>query len=240
MAGHSEWSNKKHRKKKQDKKKAKKFGKLVKEITTEAERNPDPEENPTLADAIERAKEANMPKENIERAIKRATGELDDVDYERYLYEGYGPNGLAVLARVETENKNRTSTQLKNIFDRHGGELGEKGCVKWMFDRKGKIAVKENDLNGTTSEELQLEAIEGGAEKIEETEGGLEIYCEPDDLDPIRELLQKKCQKLESQMTMLPANREKRTGEKKENALELIEKLKGHGDVERVFTTLKT
>lgn len=239
MAGHSEWSNKKYRKRRQDRKKAKKFASLVKEITSEARKNPDPEENPTLASAIERAKEANMPKENIEKAIKRATGELESANYQRLIYEGYGPYGLAVLVQVETENKNRTSTELKNIFSRHGGELGENGCVKWMFDRKGEIEIDKANLNGTDSEQIQLEAIEKGAENIRENGEKIVIYCKPNDLKRLTEFLDKYCKKTDSRLTMIPANQVSWSGEKKEEALQLIEELKEERDVEKVFTTLK-
>lgn len=238
MAGHSKWSNIKHRKKRQDKKRAKLFAKLVREITVEAKRNPDPDENPTLASTIERAKQANMPKENIEKAIKRATGELEDIDYEAYLYEGYGPGGAAVLIHAITDNRNRTSTQLKSIFSRYGGELGENGCVRWMFDRKGVISVKVNQLNGHDLQSLQLEAIEEGIDNIEETDEGLIFYCPPEQLNPLIQRLRDKVDFLEQELIMRPSNLISLDAEKTDKVSRLIEELEANEDVNEVFTNV--
>lgn len=239
MAGHSEWSNIKHRKQKQDKKKAKKFGKLVKEITSEARQDPDPESNPTLASAIERAKEANMPKENIERAIKRATGELEDVSYESHIYEGYGPDGVAVIIQAETDNRNRTSTDLKNIFDDFGGELGEGGCVRWMFNRKGKVIINRGDINGLDPESLQLHAIEAGAEEIQNSEEKIEMYCQPNDLQQLTDHLTEMDIPLESTLTMIPQSFVPLEGRSTDQIKGLIQQLKSNDDVEAVYSNVE-
>jgi len=238
MAGHSKWSNIKHRKKKQDKKKAKLFARLVKEITAEARNNPDPEENPTLASAIERAKEANMPKENIQKAIKRATGELEGQSHEKVIYEGYGPGSVAIIVKAMTDNRNRTSTNLKKIFKNHGGELGEDGCVRWMFQREGRISVRTDNLNGTDPDSLQLEAIEGGAEEIEESEEKFIISCQPADLAQLNDRLESLCEKLEAEVLMKPNNYASPTEEEKERALALLGELEEEEDVEEVFHNL--
>jgi YebC/PmpR family DNA-binding regulatory protein len=238
MAGHSEWSNIKHRKEKQDKKKAKKFGKLTKEIIKEARKNPDPKDNPTLASAIERAKDADMPKENIERALKKAKGELEGQNFETLTFEGYGPEGVAVLIKAETDNRNRTSTYLKNTFQEYGGELGDEGCVRWIFERRGMIEIDPNSLNGTDEDNLQLEAIEAGAEDIEEKDGRIKISFDPDDLKPAVESLEKLVPELEAELVMAPKNYaepEKKT----DKVQELIEELNDNRDVAAVFHNCK-
>lgn len=238
MAGHSKWSNIKHKKKKQDKKKAKLFGKLVKEITVEARKNPDPEENPTLASAIERAKDANMPKENIERAIKRATGELEDVEYKIQLYEGYGPGSTAVLIKAITDNRNRTSTKLKNIFEKYGGELGEDGCVKWMFTRKGVVTLEDRELGNPDADTLQLEAIDRGAEAIDHTNGKVKLYCQPDDLEPITEYLEECSLDFTAKLVMLPQSEKEPDEETRPKVEEFLEELRDYEDVEEIYTNI--
>lgn len=239
MSGHSEWSNIKHRKERQDKKKAKLFGRLVKEITSEARKSPDPEENPTLASAIERAKEANMPKENIEKAIKRATGELEDVNYEVHLYEGYAPGGVALIVKAETDNRNRTSTKLKNTFQNHGGELGDAGCVKWMFRRKGRVSVEGGKLNGTDPDELQLEAIEAGTEDIYQEDGRITFLCPPDSLkelvDTLDELLEAE---VKGELTMIPQSTVDLEDKPRENAKDLLNSLRENDDVDEIYSNL--
>jgi len=238
MAGHSEWSNIKHRKEKQDKKKAKKFGKLTKEIIKEARKNPDPKDNPTLASAIERAKDADMPKENIERALKKAKGELEGQNFETLTFEGYGPEGVAVLVKAETDNRNRTSTYLKNTFQEYGGELGDEGCVRWIFQRRGLIRIDSNSLNGTDEDTLQLEAIEAGAEDIEEEGDRIKISFAPDDLKPAVESLENLVPELEAELVMVPKNYAE-PEKKADKVQELIEELKDNRDVAAVFHNCK-
>lgn len=234
MAGHSKWSNIKHRKAKQDKKKAKKFGKLTKEIIKEARENPDPDDNPTLAGAIERAKDADMPKENIERALKKAKGELEGQNFETLTFEGYGPEGVAMLIKAETDNRNRTSSFLKNTFEDYGGELGDEGCVRWIFERRGRIRIPLSSLNGLDQETLQLEAIEAGAEDIEEGEDEIKITFDPDDLKSAAEQLQELAPDLEAELAMAPKNYVEPES-KTEKVKELVEELKDNRDVSAVF-----
>jgi len=235
MAGHSEWSNIKHRKEKQDKKKAKKFGKLTREIIKEARKNPDPDDNPTLAGAIERAKDADMPKENIERALKKAKGELEGQDFKTLVYEGYGPEGVAVLIKAETDNRNRTSSYLKNTFADFGGELGDEGCVRWIFERKGLVKIDSAALNGTDEETLQLEAIEAGAEDIEEKDELVKIFFDPEDLKPAAEDLKEIVPGLEAEIIMSPKNYVKPKEDVRERVEGLLEELRDNRDIERVF-----
>jgi len=239
MAGHSEWSNIKHRKEKQDKKKAKKFGKLTKEIIKEARKNPDPDDNPTLAGAIERAKDADMPKENIERALKKAKGELEGQDFKTMVYEGYGPEGVAVLIKAETDNRNRTSSYLKNTFEDFGGELGDEGCVRWIFERKGLVKITPTSLNGTDEETLQLEAIEAGAEEIDERKELIKIYFDPEDLKPAAESLKELVPDLDTELVMSPKNFAEPNEDTVKKVTGLIEELKDNRDVDRVFHNCK-
>ncbi len=238
MAGHSEWSNIKHRKEKQDKKKAKKFGKLTKEIIKEARKNPDPRDNPTLASAIERAKDADMPKENIERALKKAKGELEGQNFETVTFEGYGPEGVAMLIKTETDNRNRTSTYLKNTFEDYGGELGEKGSVRWVFQRRGMVKIDLSSLNGLDEETLQLEAIEAGAEDIEEEDGEMKITFDPDDLKDAAEELEELVPELAAELAMMPKNYVE-PGDKTDKVKELVDKLEDNRDVSAVFHNCK-
>lgn len=167
MSGHNKWSKIKHKKKKRDRRRAKIFNKLIREITVAArEGGGDPEYNPDLRMAIERAHEADMPKENIERAIKRGTGELEGVNYERHTYEGYGPGGVAVFVEALTDNTNRTVSELRHLFDTYDGNLGEDGCVAWQFDRRGEVLVAKQSIDD--EEAFQLEIIEMGAREIDE------------------------------------------------------------------------
>lgn len=239
MAGHSEWSNIKHRKEKQDKKKAKKFGKLTKEIIKEARKNPDPKDNPTLAGAIERAKEADMPKENIERALKKAKGELEGQNFKTLVYEGYGPEGVAVMVKAETDNRNRTSTYLKNTFEDFGGELGDEGCVRWVFERRGLIKIDQTSLNGTDEETLQLEAIEAGAEEIEDGDNVVKIFFDPDDLKRAAENLKELVPDLKTELIMSPKNYAEPGEVAREKVKDLMEELRDNRDIDRVFHNCK-
>lgn len=167
MSGHNKWSKIKHKKKKRDRRRAKIFNKLIREITVAArEGGGDPEYNPDLRMAIDRAHEADMPKDNIERAIKRGTGELEGVNYERQTFEGYGPGGVAVFVEALTDNNNRTVAELRHLFDTYDGNLGEDGCVAWQFDRKGEILVDKSSVDD--DESFQLEVIEYGAQEIDD------------------------------------------------------------------------
>ncbi|MFN4216255.1 MAG: YebC/PmpR family DNA-binding transcriptional regulator, partial [Brevinematales bacterium] len=157
MSGHNKWANIKQRKGAQDAKRSSLFSKLVKEIIIAARAGGNPDTNPKLRVAIDKARDANMPKDNIEKAIKRGTGEIEGATYEELVYEGYGPGGVAVIIDITTDNKNRTAAEIRKIFSKHNGNLGESGCVAWMFDKKGFIAVQAADVSEDEIMELALE-----------------------------------------------------------------------------------
>ncbi len=181
MSGHSKWSSIKHKKGATDAKRGKIFSKLIKEITVAARMggSGDPTVNPRLRAAIAAAKNENMPKDNMERAIKKGTGELEGVNYEESVYEGYGPGGAAVLVESLTDNKNRAVADIRHIFGKNGGSLGENGCVAWMFDKKGYMNVNNKDVEEDALMEIALEA---GAEDIREDNGIFEVITDPGDL----------------------------------------------------------
>lgn len=182
MAGHSKWANIQHRKGRQDKLRSKLFSKFSKEITVAAKMgDPDPEKNPRLRLAVKEAKSQSMPKDNIDRAIKKAIGGEGD-DYEEIRYEGYGPNGVAIIVETMTDNRNRTASTVRSTFSKNGGNLGETGSVGFMFDRKGQITYKVNVGDADT---VMDAAIEAGAEDCESSEEGHMIICEDSDLNEV-------------------------------------------------------
>jgi len=210
------------------------FTKLIREITVAARLGGgDPNSNARLRLAISRAKDANMPQENITRAIKRGTGELPGVSYEEAVYEGYGPGGVAVLVEAMTDNKNRTVSELRHIFSKHGGNLGENGCVAWMFDKKGLVLVDKDKAN---EEELMLVALEAGAEDMRSAENHYEIITQPGDFEKVKQALEE--QGIEyslAEVTMLPQTTVKLTGKQAQQMLQLMEKLEEHDDVQHVY-----
>ena len=183
MSGHSKWSSIKHKKAATDAKRGKIFTRLIKEITVAARMGGgDIEANPRLRSAVQAAKADNMPKDNIERAIKKGTGELEGVNYEEIIYEGYGPGGAAVLVESLTDNKNRTVADIRSIFGKNGGNLGENGCVAWMFDKKGYIAIERSAVD---EDALMEAALEAGAEDIREDDSNYEVITEPGEFQTI-------------------------------------------------------
>ncbi len=178
MAGHSEWANKKHRKERQDKKRAGVFSKLIKEVTLQARRgDPNPESNPGLAQAIERAKAVNIPKDNIDRAIKRGSGAEDGAQYEEITYEGYAADGVAILVRAVTDNKNRAAAGVRHIFSKHGGNMAAAGSVSWLFSRRGVLTLE--DVPGEVDrDELQMALIEAGADDVDASSKFVEATCD--------------------------------------------------------------
>ncbi len=234
MSGHSKWSTIKRKKGANDAKRGKIFTKLIKEITIAARMGGgDPAGNPRLRSAITAAKAENMPKDNIARAIKKGTGDLDGAVYEEILYEGYGPGGVAVLVETMTDNKNRTVADVRHFFAKSGGNLGESGCVAWMFDKKGSIVI---DKEGVDEEELMDLAIEAGAEDVVEEETTFQILTEPDDFSEVVEALEKagiKCQ--EAAIAMIPKNTVEVTEEKTARSLlKLLDNLEDNDDVQKV------
>src|SRR6056297_1178115 len=183
MSGHNKWSSIKHKKGAADAKRGKIFTKIIKEMTVAARMGGgDPETNPALRTAVNKAKSENMPKDNIERAIKKGTGELGGVDYIELTYEGYGPGGVAILIETLTDNKNRTAADIRSIFSKHNGNLGETGCVSYMFQRKGIITL---DASNYTEDDVLEAALEAGAEDVSSTEDEIEVITSPDDFNAV-------------------------------------------------------
>ncbi len=234
MSGHSKWSTIKRKKGANDAKRGKIFTKLIKEITIAARMGGgDPDGNPRLRSAIIAAKSENMPKDNIDRAIKKGTGDLDGAVYEEILYEGYGPGGVAVLVETMTDNKNRTVADVRHFFAKSGGNLGESGCVGWMFDKKGSIMV---DKEGIDEEELMDLALEAGAEDVLEEDSTFQILTEPDDFNEVVENLEKNGVKsVEAGISMIPQNTVEVEAEKTARSLlKLLENLEDNDDVQKV------
>jgi YebC/PmpR family DNA-binding regulatory protein len=185
MSGHSKWSTIKHKKGATDAKRGKIFTKLIKEITVAARMGGgDINANPRLRTAVLAAKAENMPKDNIERAIKKGTGELEGVNYEESTYEGYGPGGAAVIVESLTDNKNRAVAEIRHIFSKYGGNLGANGCVAWMFDKKGYLVVEKSVID---EDSLMETALEAGAEDVREDGDNFEVITEPDDFEAVKE-----------------------------------------------------
>lgn len=239
MAGHSKWANIKYRKERQDKKRSNLFSKLAREIIVCARQDPNPDTNPSLAAAIERARAANMPKENIERAIKRGAGELEGAKYEEITYEGYGPGGVAILVRSLTDNRNRTAAAVRHIFESHGGSLGTEGCVAWQFERRGVVQV-EAVPEGMEVEELVLLAIEGGAEDFTEEDGILTFYTAPTQLAQVRDALRGAGVEVSrAQLAWVPKSTVKVEGREAERLLKLLDELDDHEDVQEVVANFE-
>lgn len=236
MAGHSKWSNIKRRKGAEDAKRGKIFAKLNKEIAVASRMGGgDPDGNPRLRTAIADAKAANMPKENIERAIKKGSGDQEGEVYEEITYEGYGPGGVAILVDCLTDNKNRTVGEVRHSFSKHGGNLGESGCVAWMFDKKGSIYV---DGEAASEEKLMEIALEAGADDIVEDEAGFQILTDPEVFGDVREALENENIPLaEASVSMIPHNYIEITDEKKAaQIIKLMEVLEDCDDVQRVHS----
>lgn len=235
MAGHSKWSNIKERKGAQDKKRGKLFQKLVKEIYQAAkDGGPDPDTNPALRLAIDKAKSNNMPNDNIDRAVKRATDPSESANYEEVVYEGYGPNGVAILIETLTDNTNRTATNVRVAFDRNGGNLGENGSVSYMFDRKGYIVIEREGLD-IDEDTMFMSALEAGAENLESSDEIFEIYTEGKDFGAVRDELEKEYKLAQADLTMLPQMHVVLEGEDKETFDGLIEALEDDDDVNEVY-----
>jgi len=234
MSGHNKWSSIKHKKAKEDAKRGKVFTKLIRELTIAARAGGgDPEGNPRLRQAMLAARAANMPADNIERAIKRGTGELEGVTYEEVAYEGYGPGGIAVLVEVQTDNKNRIVSEVKKIFNKSGGSLGEPNSVAWMFDAKGLIEVK---CDGSREDELMETALEVGADDLEPAGDVYNVYTQPHALLEVTEALQKAGYEiLSSNQAKIPKNHVKISGRPAEALFKLLENLEDNDDIQNVW-----
>ncbi|MFN3478749.1 MAG: YebC/PmpR family DNA-binding transcriptional regulator [Thermodesulfovibrionales bacterium] len=236
MAGHSKWAQIKHKKAHADAKKGRVFTKIVKEISVAARLGGgDPEGNPRLRLAIEKAKEVNMPSDNIKRAIMKGTGELPGVSYEEYSYEGYGPGGVAVLIEVLTDNKNRTVSELRYLMSKHGGSLGEAGCVAWMFEKKGYILVEKGKVD---EDSLMSVALDAGAEDMrnDPKEDNYEIITRPEDLNPVKSAIESAGIPVSlAEITMLPKSYVSLDEKNSEQMMRLMEVLEDHDDVQNVY-----
>ncbi len=235
MAGHSKWANIRHRKAAQDAKRGKIFTKLAREITVAArEGGGDPEKNPRLRAAIEKARKFNMPKENIERAIKRGTGELAGESYEEVTYEGYGPGGVAIIVKCLTDNRNRTAAEVRHAFSKHGGNLGTSGCVSWMFERKGVITVPAENYDEET---VMMAAIEAGAEDVVREDDKYLVYTAPSELEDVREgILKSGIEVEEAKLDLIPTTTTRVEGETALKVLKLLEALEDLDDVQEVYS----
>jgi YebC/PmpR family DNA-binding regulatory protein len=234
MSGHSKWANIKHRKGAADAKRGKVFTKLIKEITVAARMGGgDPAANPRLRTAIAAAKAVNMPKDNVDRGIKKGTGELEGVNYEEILYEGYGPGGVAVLVECMTDNRNRTVADVRMIFSKANGNLGESGCVAYMFDRKGSILI---DKEVADEEKLMDIALEAGAEDVVDDDGVFQVLTTPEDFEAVREALEnEEVAFVEANLAMIPQNIIEITDEKTAGQLmRLLDNLEDNEDVQNV------
>lgn len=233
MSGHNKWSTIKHKKGAADAKRGKIFTKLIKEITVAAKLGGgDADGNPRLRTAIDKAKAENMPKDNIERAIKKGTGEMEGVTYEEITYEGYGPGGVAVLVEVMTDNRNRSVSDVRSIFTKCNGNMGETGCVSWMFDQKGLIVLSKD----TDFEKLFEAALEAGAEDVSDQDEQYEVVTDPSAFIEVRDALAKQGFAFESaEVTMIPQTMIKLEGKPAENMLKLMERLEDNDDVQNVY-----
>ncbi|WP_457622180.1 YebC/PmpR family DNA-binding transcriptional regulator [Persephonella sp.] len=240
MAGHSKWHNIRHKKAKMDAKRGQMFTKIIREITVAARQGGgDPEFNPRLRIAIEKAKKANMPVENIERAIKRGTGELEGVSYEEVVYEGYGPEGVAIIVECLTDNRNRTTGEVRHIFTKHGGNLGSSGCVSFLFEEKGVILVPKDKYDEETVFE---KAIEAGAEDVvTDDEEFYEIRTEPKELYTVKEALEKEGLEIEkAELTRIPTTTvEIKDEETATKLMKLLDALEDNDDVQKVYSNFE-
>jgi YebC/PmpR family DNA-binding regulatory protein len=235
VSGHSKWSTIKRKKGAIDAKRGKIFTRLIKEITVAARMGGgDPDANPRLRSAILSAKTENMPKDNIDRAIKKGTGELEGAVYEEITYEGYGPGGVAILVDCMTDNKNRSVADIRHYFSKSGGNLGEFGCVSWMFAKKGTILVDKETIG---EEELMGMALDAGAEDVVEEDNTYQVVTLPEDFETVREALEQAgVQFLEASVSMVPKTIVEISEEKTaRQILKLLESLEDHDDVQNVF-----
>jgi YebC/PmpR family DNA-binding regulatory protein len=235
MSGHNKWASIKHKKGANDAKRGKIFTKLIKEITVAARMGGgDPNGNPRLRAAVLAARAENMPKENIERGIKKGTGELEGVSYEESLYEGYGPGGAAVLVESLSDNKNRSVADIRHIFSKNGGSLGTSGCVAWMFKKKGYIAIERQTVD---EEKLMEKALEAGAEDVREDETTFEVITAPEDFEAVKAAIDElKAPYISSEVTMLPQNTTSLAGKEADQMVKLMDMLEDCDDVQKVYT----
>ena len=238
MSGHSKWSSIKHKKAIVDAKRGKLFTKLIREIIVAARSGGgDPNSNPRLRTAMATAREANMPSDNVERAIKKGTGEMEGVHYEEVHYEGYGPNGVAIYVRCLTDNKNRTAADIRNVFTKKGGSMAGAGSVSWIFEKKGLIVVPQAQ---TTEERLMEIVLQAGAEDLSTSSDKFEIVTPPSSFEAVKASLeQAKIHPESAELTLIPKNQVSLTPEKARAVLGLVEALEDHDDVQNVHANFE-
>ncbi len=234
MSGHSKWAGIKHKKAKVDAQRGRTFTKIIREITVAARvGGGDPEGNPRLRTSVLAAKAVNMPADNIERAIKKGTGGLEGVHYEEITYEGYGPGGVAVLVEVVTDNKNRVVGEIRKGFSRHGGNLGESGCVAFLFEKKGYVQIEASKVD---EDRLLTVALDAGAEDMQREESIFALTTLPKDFEKVRDQIVKSgIQPLSAEITMHPKSTVRLEGKHAEQMLRLMEELEEHDDVQHVY-----
>lgn len=235
MSGHSKWNNIKNKKEKTDSQKAKVFTKLGREIAIVVkEGGSNPENNSKLRDVIAKAKAANMPNDNIQRSIKKAAGELSNVNYEENIYEGYGPGGVAVIVETLTDNKNRTAGEMRYIFDRNGGSIGATGCVSWMFDRVGTIYI--NKTEQSDDDAVMMDVLEAGAEDMQIEDDFYKVITDPTNLTAVRDELEKNGYAIEmAEIDRIPQNTVTPLDEDVATVIKLIDALEDNDDVQDVY-----
>src|SRR4029453_15375745 len=237
MSGHSKWSTIKHKKAAKDAKRGKLFTKLIKEITVAAKLGGgDINANPRLRTAVTTARQNSMPTENIERAIKKGTGETESGTYDEVTDEGYGPGGAAVLVMVMTDNRNRTVAEIRRVFTKHSGAMGESGCVAWMFKKKGVLAVDKSQVEEDRLIEIALEA---GADDVEQDDGTFQVATSPEAFEAVKTALENaKITVASAAVGMVPQNTQRLTGTQAEQTLKLLDELEDHDDVQEVASNI--
>ena len=237
MSGHSKWSSIKHKKAVKDARRGKLFTKMIKEITVAARLGGgDINANPRLRTAVTTARENSMPNENIDRAIKKGTGELEGVHYEEVNYEGYGPGGAAIMASVLTDNRNRTVSELRRIFEKHSGNMGSAGCVAWMFHKRGVITVEKSKVDEDRLMEIALEA---GADDVNDAGDSWEIITAPENFETVKAATDKaKIERAGAEIAMVPENTVSLTGKEAEQTIKLLEEIEEHDDVQSVASNV--
>ncbi len=235
MSGHSKWSSIKHKKAAADAKRGKIFTRLIKEIAVAArEGGGDPDANPRLRAAVTNAKAQNMPNDTIERGILRGTGQLPGAEYEEIIYEGYGPKGVAIIVEVVTDNRNRSTADLRFILSKHGGNMGERGCVSWMFDKKGLIVVEKEKAD---EDELMMIALEAGAEDIKAEGDSFEVITAPGDFESVKNAVEEAEIETDlAEVSMIPQTTVKLDGKAALQLLKIMEGLEEHDDVQNVYS----
>lgn len=237
MAGHSKWNNIKNRKGAQDAKRGKVFQKLSREIYMAAKSGgPDPSSNPSLRLVLDKARTANMPNDNIQRAIKKATSAGEGENYDEVVYEGYGPAGVAILVHALTDNRNRASTNVRVAFNKNGGSLGESGSVSYMFDRKGYIVIEREGLD-VDEDTMMLSVLEAGGDDIEVSEEVFEIYTDPSAFTAVRDELEKEYTLAQAELTMVPQTLVALSESDKETLEKIVDILEDDDDISEVFTS---